>query len=74
MLFRSQSSEITLEIFADSYLINDENDQLRKDRVESFSQKERKFGFRYESRLLVTVSNPFGQKNTQHDIFTYIGD
>lgn len=74
MKTESQSSEITLEIFADSYLINNENDQLRKDRVESFSQKERKFGFRYESRLLVTVSNPFGQKNTQHDIFTYIGD
>lgn len=65
-----------LEIFADSDLIEDGTSALRKDKVVSFSQKERKFGFRYESRLLMetdTVINKVKKDFTDHDIFESIG-
>lgn len=70
----SKSSNIFLEIYADRHLIENENYVLRQDKVKSFSQTERKLGFRYESRLTVPVPNPFAQLNTQHDIFNFIGD
>ncbi|NMD38103.1 MAG: type I-E CRISPR-associated protein Cas5/CasD, partial [Christensenellaceae bacterium] len=44
-----KKEKIGLEIFADSNLLENSPKTLRKDRVISFSQKERKFAFRYES-------------------------
>ncbi len=71
----SHETSITLEIYADSFLSDKESNRLRQDRVISFSQKARKFGFRYEVRDLVDVSNPMAKKGeTQHDIFSSIGD
>ncbi|MCB5082607.1 type I-E CRISPR-associated protein Cas5/CasD [Streptococcus mutans] len=73
---KSQSHhKVSLEIYADSYLTEQKSYQLRQDRVQSFSQKERKFGFRYESRILMEVSNSnsYGYETT-HDIFSNIGD
>ncbi|EHI70420.1 type I-E CRISPR-associated protein Cas5/CasD [Streptococcus ictaluri] len=71
----SNETSLTLEMSADSYLINKESYRLRQDRVRSFSQKSRKFGFRYEVRDLVNVSNPMAQgTETRHDVFGSIGD
>ena len=44
---------------------------LRKDRVLSFSQKDRKFGFRYESRIWVHVdNNKYISEDSEHDAYT----
>ncbi|MDU1789964.1 MAG: type I-E CRISPR-associated protein Cas5/CasD, partial [Streptococcus thermophilus] len=46
-----------------------------QDYVRSFSQKGRRFGFRYEVRELISVQNPhYLNKNTEHNIFESIGD
>lgn len=73
---QSTDDRISLEIYTDSYLTGKESYQLRQDKVLSFSQKERKFGFRYESRVRVEVLNPLWQEqsSTKHDIFNSIGD
>ncbi|MCB5125426.1 type I-E CRISPR-associated protein Cas5/CasD [Streptococcus mutans] len=73
---QSTDDRISLEIYTDSYLTGKESYQLRQDKVLSFSQKERKFGFRYESRVRVEVLNPLWQEqsSTEHDIFNSIGD
>lgn len=47
---KNKGKKIILEIYADSELIDNGYEVLRKDRVISFSQKDRKFGFRYETR------------------------
>ena len=72
----SSDNWISLEIYTASYLTGKESYQLRQDKVLSFSQKERKFGFRYESRVRVEVLNPLWQEqsSTEHDIFNSIGD
>ncbi|MEX2785542.1 type I-E CRISPR-associated protein Cas5/CasD [Streptococcus sp. H49] len=71
----SGESDFSLEIYADNYLLEKEAYQLRQDRVISFSQKARKFGFRYETRDSVTVLNPMAKENeTEHDVFGSIGD
>ncbi|AXQ78446.1 type I-E CRISPR-associated protein Cas5/CasD [Streptococcus chenjunshii] len=71
----SGESDFSLEIYADNYLLEKEAHQLRQDRVISFSQKARKFGFRYETRDSVTVLNPMAKENeTEHDVFGSIGD
>lgn len=73
---QSTDDRISLEIYTDSYLTGKESYQLRQDKVLSFSQKKRKFGFRYESRVRVEVLNPLWQEqsSTEHDIFNSIGD
>ncbi len=65
---------VRLEAFADAALMQTKHGQLRKDRIISFSQKERKFGFRYETRFFVNVSNKLTEKtNTEHDIWSNMG-
>ncbi len=58
---QNHNEEIALEIFADSKLSDAKTSYLRKDRVRSFSQSERKFGFRYESVMSVKVNNYTGE-------------
>lgn len=71
----SKESDFSLEIYVDNYLLEKEAYQLRQDRVLSFSQKARKFGFRYEARENVIVLNPKSKESeTEHDIFSSIGD
>lgn len=74
MKSQSDLSQVSLEIYVDSHLTENNHYQLRQDRVVSFSQKERRFGFRYESRLITYAHNPFFKKNTEHDIFDFIGE
>ncbi|MGT2636518.1 type I-E CRISPR-associated protein Cas5/CasD [Streptococcus ratti] len=74
MKSQSDLSQVSLELYADSHLTEQNHYQLRQDRVVSFSQKERRFGFRYESRMIVPVQNPFYKKNTDHNVFDFIGE
>lgn len=62
-----------LEAYLDSYLVEKYIRTKRKDRVSSFSQKERKFQYRYESMLRILVEDPDQKKDKGHDIFSYIG-
>ncbi|MGB4614015.1 MAG: type I-E CRISPR-associated protein Cas5/CasD [Erysipelotrichaceae bacterium] len=70
---RNMSSIINLELIADSDLLDNCPKNLRKDRVLSFSQKERKFAFRYESNAYTSINNK-NSEETNHDIFGYIGE
>lgn len=66
---------VTLELYADAHLLAKTPHNLRKDRVLSFSQKERKFGVRYEARINIEVLNQYaGVNNTEHNAWDSIGD
>lgn len=61
-----------LSIYLDTELSNENNPAiLRKDRVISFSQKNRQFGFRSESKMEVTVPKLY--ESTEHDAFGALG-
>lgn len=60
----------SLEIYADKNLIETKFSSIRKDRVVSFSQKERKFTNRMEARMQITVEEKDSQTN--HDIFKIV--
>ena len=71
--FRS-SKEVNLDVYGDSRsLINDGQKHMRRDCVRSFSQKERAFSMRSETRFCVSVINPEFEAETDHDVFVYIG-
>lgn len=61
---------VSLEIYTDSDLLEDDSYILRRDRPISFSQKNRKFGFRYESRKWVYVENDqYVSNDSEHNAF-----
>lgn len=64
----SKTTVAKLPIYADADLIEGTTQTMRKDRVLSFSQQERKFGFRGEALTYITVSEP------EHDAFEAIGE
>lgn len=57
-------SRLELEVYIDGDLIKESVSKFRKDRVESFSQKHRQFGYRGEKRYVVTLSE-------EHDAFNF---
>lgn len=67
---------IKLQMYADADLLENKAFNLRRDRVISFSQKERKFGFRYESNVhldpVISVNDV--DKNCEHDIWDSVGE
>ena len=64
---------VGLEMYVDSSLAEGDSLILRKDRPISFSQKDRKFGFRYESRKWVHVKNDqYLIKDSTHDAFVVV--
>ncbi len=67
---------INLELYADSDLLDDKPNTLRRDRVLSFSQKERKFSTRYESKVRVEVfeNETSGSPSSEHDIWEVVGE
>lgn len=69
-----RAAHINLELYVDNLLSSNSVAFLRQDRVVSFSQKERKFGFRYESRQIVVVPNDqYEPIQLEHDIIEAIG-
>lgn len=66
----------TLTAYVDSNLLEEKSFNMRKDRVNSFSQKNRSFGFRGESRILIQLKNEENLHNEfckEHDAFNAIG-
>lgn len=59
-------------IYADTSLIGQEEGKFRRDRVLSFSQKKRQFGFRGEAST--TIELELQEHQTEHDAFSAIGE
>lgn len=53
--YQRRNKEYIADIYADKELLDDEAYMIRNDRVVSFSQKERKFGPRFESRTSIKL-------------------
>lgn len=62
---------VQLPIYADAHLLPEKPKKMRSDRVLSFSQKERKFGYRPEARSRTELRLP--AVSTEHDAFGAIG-
>ncbi|MGX7107628.1 type I-E CRISPR-associated protein Cas5/CasD [Hutsoniella sourekii] len=60
-----------LTAYADSHLLDKDKKNLRKDKVESFSQKNRSFSFRYETRFEIEL--PSEMELPEHDAFSALG-
>lgn len=69
---RKGHSKDLLTIYADADLLDSKSVVMRKDRVESFSQKNRKFKFRSEVRLEMRVDS--AENNLEHDAFGAVGE
>jgi len=77
---RTQGETVLVEILADNSLIGSKSLNKRQDRVISFSQESREFGFRYEGRIIVEVQNTEKTSNdtetkeyfTKHNIFALV--
>ncbi len=65
-----------LEVYADSDLISEKAYTFRKDLVRSFSQKERQFLGRYESKMNVNVIQNSSDMYSvsEHDIWSSVGE
>jgi CRISPR system Cascade subunit CasD len=61
-----------ISVYADSDLIEGQNSRLRRDRVASFSQENRQFGFRSETGITIDVKMPSFFKD-EHDAFSALG-
>lgn len=78
---RNKEEKTRLEIYGDSHLIENNFKELRKDRVLSFSQKERKFAYRYEGKITIDLvglgleedEKTKEERTTDHDAFEAIG-
>ncbi len=66
----------TLEIYVDSDLSDSKPHTLRKDGVISFSQKERKFAYRAESRISTKLQKVkcSEHEENEHDIWSSLGE
>lgn len=60
-----------LDIYVDSDLVTSSSRMIRKDRVRSFSQKERQFAFRIEAQVEVRLES--SEFANEHDAFSAIG-
>lgn len=75
---KAQKSQVTLEIFADADLVDSKYRRMEKERVISFSQRERKFSYRPIGRTFVNTANKHGSTedleiSADHDAFAAIG-
>lgn len=68
----TKGEDVTIEIYADSKLLKDNGRHLRRDKIISFSQKNRSFEYRYESKDVIKMHNIFFVE--KHDAFAAIGD
>lgn len=66
-------NQVELELYTDREVMSEAVATLRKDTVVSFSQKERKFGFRYEVRKRIKISiGEHKRKDTEHDVINVV--
>jgi len=75
--YQRKRSPQTVEVIADADLISDHSDVMVKDRIVSFDQRNRRYGFRAISRIRIGVTNLKTQSDdadTQHDIMGSLGE
>jgi len=74
--YRRRGHHTALEIIADANLLNDAPTAMVKDRVKSFDQRDRRYGFRAIAKTRVGLDqlNGQGKANTQHDIMKSLGE
>lgn len=70
------TSHLKLDAYADAHLMEGGYSEYRRDRVISFSQKDRKFAFRSETRFTIEVENDefVNINKEEHDAFGALGD
>ena len=68
------NGKVTLDIYSDQDIAESNLKNIRKDRVISFSQKERKFAFRLESVTNTVINDDNTSTNTEHDFWDKIGE
>lgn len=66
-----KKGEHNLEVYADSRCLPGATKSMARDHVLSFSQKERKFGFRSVSKAYIEVNKPMDPR--EHDAFGSLG-
>ena len=70
--FKRRNRNVThLTVYGDAKLFSDRITNPRKDKVISFSQKRRSFGYRYETRIELPIKRDVD--STNHDVFDAIG-
>ena len=71
-----QAATVTLEMYADAALLPNKHQVMVRDRVESFDQRDRRYGFRPLATERVTLPNPLvknvDQVATEHDPFSVL--
>lgn len=66
--------EVELDLYADAHLLEKGNIYYRRDKVRSFSQKNRQFDYRGEKRIFIKVLNDmFDSSYEEHDVFSAVG-
>ena len=68
---RKKTHTSRVMLYADSDLVEEGVSKMRRDRVISFSQKERKFGFRLETGIEITI--PISDDLIEHDALSALG-
>ncbi|WP_318767454.1 type I-E CRISPR-associated protein Cas5/CasD [Lactiplantibacillus carotarum] len=70
---RQRQSEQTVEIIADADLLPRKRSRMVKDKVISFDQRDRRYGFRAVATERVSLKNEYFTENgTQHDIMDFL--
>lgn len=68
-----KSDEVNVELYVDSDLLEEGQISYRKDRVGSFSQRNRQFNLRGERRLRLSLKTSIENNEDEHDAFSAIG-
>lgn len=74
--YQRKSRSSSLEIMADAQLIGDKPSAMVKDRVQSFDQRDRRYGFRAIARTTVALNrlNTQSAMDTDHDVIKSLGE
>lgn len=73
-MINKNQENLQCHVYADGDLVSSENLTMRRDRVKSFDQNHRRFGFRSEKHETIVLVNPYFEKvKEEHDIFSQIG-
>lgn len=66
-----QAATVMLDMYADAALLPNKHQVMVRDRVESFDQRDRRYGFRPLATERVTIRNPWVE-STEHDPFSVL--
>lgn len=63
---RKKDDHIKVELFSDAALMPERHENMTRDKVISFDQRNRRFDFRAETSKFVNIVNPLFEGNIQH--------